>query len=431
MVKASDLFLTNTVKDGTISAKVALELAPVELIDSKINILSTPIYLYQTSIPIAISSAISYKNKQFLRSEVVDNAQTVDLGVALLANDYALSWGKNNEGGIGDGTTTNRSSPVSVLGGRKISQVITSNVYNGTLSVFKSALDFDGYAWSWGSNSSGQLGDGTTNDRSSPVSVISECQFVTISTGDTAMISALDLSGCAWSWGNNSYGQLGDGTTTNRSSPVSVLGDMNFVAIRGTVAVDINNKVWSWGLNDNGQLGDGTTTDKSSPVLMLGSVGSSGNVTALAKGQSFAVMLTNKGNCYTVGINNFGQLGDGTIINKSTPILLNNRFVQIASGSYHTLGLDSDGVIWSWGENLYGQLGDGTNIDRSVPISIFSDNKYIMIGASAVQSIAVDVDGYIWCWGNSSDGSLGSNSNNASIPVSVVGGYRSRLRKIY
>ncbi len=437
MVFATNWFSkTAKAQEGVASTKVADGMYSVNLVDTQLNLLSTPIYSYQTSVPFMINNIQYFKYKQLLRYEVIDNAQTINAGAALVS-DYLWCWGRNDQGGLGNNTTTNTSSPVSVFGNNLFSQVVTQNQDNPS-TQFRAALDFNGLAWTWGLNSSGQLGNGTTANMSSPVSVIGGYQFCTIGTGDALMLSALDLSGNAWTWGYNYNGELGNnnsGGSANTSSPVAVAGGLNFVAIRGNTAIDISNNVWAWGLNNNGQVGDGTTTNRSVPVLMQGFPGSGGYTANIARGQSFAVLMTNKGICYAVGANNYGQLGDGTTTNRSSPVAMiagTNKFVQIACGAFHALGLDAYGVVWTWGNNTYGQLGNNTNNSSSSPVSIFSNNKYVMIGASANTSVAVDLDGYIWSWGNGIYGILGNNNTiDCSSPVSVLGGYRSRLQKIY
>jgi alpha-tubulin suppressor-like RCC1 family protein len=143
------------------------------------------------------------------------------------------------------------------------------------------AVDYSNYAWAWGTVTTGQLGNGAATNRSSPVSVIGDRQFAVppanvaelASKNVGAAFVILDTSGFAWSWGRNLEGQLGDGTVTNRSSPVSVLGGNQFKSLmlqdRIVGAVDKNNAVWTWGVNDMGQLGDGTLVGRSSPVSVV------------------------------------------------------------------------------------------------------------------------------------------------------------------
>src|SRR5437667_86445 len=135
-----------------------------------------------------------------------------------------------------------------------------------------------GAAYCWGSNFSGQLGDGTTTDRSSPVLVAGSVSFAAVRAAGNAFTCGVTSGGAAYCWGNNIYGQLGDGTTTNRSSPVLVTGGVSFAAVSAggdgghTCGVPAGGAVSCWGYNGSGQLGDGTTTNRSSPVLVTGGV---------------------------------------------------------------------------------------------------------------------------------------------------------------
>jgi alpha-tubulin suppressor-like RCC1 family protein len=177
---------------------------------------------------------------------------------------------------LGDGTTTDRRSPVSVVGG------FTDWVQIATGSYHTAAVRANGSAWCWGDNFSGQLGDGTTTRRSSPVSVVGGfTNWVQISAGGASNgehTAAVRANGTAWAWGGNPTGELGDGTTTARSSPVSVVGGFtDWVQISAggdfngqTVAVRANGTAWGWGYNISGMLGDGTTTSRRSPVSVVG-----------------------------------------------------------------------------------------------------------------------------------------------------------------
>ena len=185
---------------------------------------------------------------------------------ALDSQGYAWSWGRNTAGQIGDNTKTNRSSPVSVVGGKQFSQ-ISGGYY------FSVALDTQGYAWARGWNNVGQLGTNDGVSYSSPVSVVGGRQFVQLSWGSN-FICALDQQGYAWAWGANDVGQLGNNSSgTSISSPVSVVGGKQFVRISGgfsfVTALDAQGYVWSWGYNGEGQLGVGNTVSYSSPVMVV------------------------------------------------------------------------------------------------------------------------------------------------------------------
>jgi hypothetical protein len=183
---------------------------------------------------------------------------------ALLSDGTARCWGYNSDGQLGDGTTTQRLTPVAVSG-------LTNAVAIATGSYHTCALLSDGSARCWGGNNNGQLGDGTTTKRLTPVTVIGLTNTVAIAGGDFHTC-VLRSNGTARCWGHNTFGQLGDGTTTQRTTPVTVSGLTNAVAVAGghfyTCALLSNGGARCWGDNDNGQLGDGTTTERHTPVVV-------------------------------------------------------------------------------------------------------------------------------------------------------------------
>jgi len=183
---------------------------------------------------------------------------------------------------------------------------------------------------------------------------------------------ALRNDGTVWAWGRNNYGQLGDGTTTERHTPVQVANLTGVQAIAGgfshSLALRSDGTVWAWGRNSKGQLGDGTTTNRTTPVQVLNLTG----VQAIAGGFFHSLALKSDGTVWAWGYNHFGQLGDGTTANRTIPVQVADLTgVQaIAAGSDHSLALRNDGTVWAWGWNYLGQLGDGTTANRSIPVQV-------------------------------------------------------------
>jgi alpha-tubulin suppressor-like RCC1 family protein len=164
-----------------------------------------------------------------------------------------------------------------------------------------------------------------------------------------------------WTWGNNSFGQLGDGTTTERHIPVQVgpaAAKWQSVAAgrQHTVAVRTDGTLWAWGSNFDGQLGDGTTTNRHFPI----------------------------------------QVGTNT------------NWQSVAAGHYHSLGLRKDGTLWAWGKNQYGQLGDGTDIFRNTPVHIGAGFTWLSVAGGQFYTLAVRADGTLWSWGGFSGYALGT-----------------------
>jgi alpha-tubulin suppressor-like RCC1 family protein len=178
------------------------------------------------------------------------------------------SWGANS-GRLGDGTIAAKSSPVSVVGG--FTDWCAASAGNGHSLGVRS----NGSLWSWGCNSFGQLGDGTTTSRLSPVSVVGGFADWCAASAGEAHSLGVRSNGSLWSWGTNTNGRLGDDTITNRSSPVSVVGGFTdwcaaSAGSRQSFGIRTNGSLWAWGCNSFGQLGDDTIFDKSSPVSVIG-----------------------------------------------------------------------------------------------------------------------------------------------------------------
>ncbi|MCL2712684.1 MAG: hypothetical protein FWD37_05385, partial [Methanomassiliicoccaceae archaeon] len=229
---------------------------------------------------------------------------------------------------------------------------------------------------------------------------------------------ALKSDGTVWAWGLNNYGQLGDGTTTNRPNPVQVVGeggndfltDVKAIAAGDyhTVALKSDGAVWAWGLNNYGQLGDGSTDDISTPVQVVGEDddGFLTNVKAIAAGNNHTVALKNDGTVWAWGRNNSGPLGDNTVTNSHTPVQVLkgtstsmddylHDVIAIAAGGQHTIALKGDGTVWALGRNTEGQLGDGTTIQRRTPVQVtdIPISAMISIAAGESHSLALLSDG--------------------------------------
>ena len=246
------------------------------------------------------------------------------------------TWGKNNVGQLGTGNVTSRSSPNTTAAALAGDWQRIACGYEHVVAV-----KTDGSLFSWGRNTSGALGSGTTTSRSSPVSIAGST-WTTVSAGFNCS-AATKSDGTLWLWGDNTKGQLGDGTTTNRSSPVTttVAGTTwKQVAIGrvSTAAVKNDGSLWTWGDNSTGTLGNGTTTDRSSPNTVVGA-GLNWNRVAVgqlnATGGGFAMAIKNDGTLWTWGSDASGQLGDGATTNRSSPVTTitgGNNWKVIAAG---------------------------------------------------------------------------------------------------
>jgi alpha-tubulin suppressor-like RCC1 family protein len=309
----------------------------------------------------------------------------------------------------------------------------TPKVIGGMLGGSGYAIKDDGTVWAWGRNNYGQLGDGTTTNSSTPVQVtdpLDDSGFLTdvvdiAASGleeifaNTGSAYALKGDGSVWAWGNNTYGQLGDGTNDNSSVPVQVVGLSNITSISAGIAHGIALKggvapeVWAWGYNDSGQLGDGTTTSSNVPVQVNGLAGI---ITAVAANYFTSYILDSSGDVYAWGWNQLGQMGDGTAsgtaVTAPTQSSVSN-ITEIATGGAHILALDTDGNVWSWGYGQYGQLGNGSTAAAAPTPAMIADlTDVIHVYGGAFHSLALKSNGEVWGWGANQVGELGGSIPN-------------------
>lgn len=282
-----------------------------------------------------------------------------------------------------------------------------------------------GNPWAWGWNSNGQLGDGTTLTRTTPVQVSGLTNVVAVAAGAGGLYSlAVKSDGTVWVWGDNAYLQQANGSNVLRLTPVQVSGLTNVVAVAGgglhSLALRSDGTGWAWGLNNRGQLGDGTTTTRGTPILVSGMT----NVGAVAAGYLHSLALKLDGSLWAWGDNGHGQLGDGTTLDRTTPVPVNGltNVVAAAGGLVHSLALKSDGTLWAWGDNSYLQLGDGTNVSRLTPVKVSGLTNVVAVAAGNMHGLAIKSDGTVWAWGDNTFGALGNGTTtNRSTPGQVSG----------
>ena len=351
------------------------------------------------------------------------------------------SSGFNNSGQLGDNSQSNRSSPVSVVGGFT-DWVSVSCGTNHTVGLLS-----DGTLWSFGGNNRGQLGIGviefiTMNYRSSPVSVVGGfTDWVSVSSSNDQTL-AIKSDGTIWGFGHNNNGQLGDNSGSNRSSPVSVVGgftDWESVSSGSyhTVGLLSDGTLWSFGNNYHGQLGIGLSgyTARSSPVSVIGGFTDWESVSC---GGNHTVGIRSNGTLWSFGYNYDGQLGIGLsgYYSRSSPVSVVGGFTDwesVSSGRAHTVGIRSNGTLWSFGRNTFGSIGDGTTEDRSSPVSVvggFTDWVSVSCGTRHTMGIREDtIFQYksAWSFGRNNFGQLGDGERgyyvDRSSPVSVVGNF--------
>jgi hypothetical protein len=347
----------------------------------------------------------------------------------VIDHDVTKAWGANGYGQLGIGGKLNQSTPKEVA----VAVTYSSVSIGGAHTV---ALDTDagGTVSAWGHNSSGQLGVGTLVTKTLPTQVVTSLEGPPL-TGVKAIAAggkhtlAIASDDTVLAWGSNLTGQLGDGTLVSKSVPVKVSLDVGVtitaVAAGGdfSLALKSDGTVLAWGNNSKGQLGDKTFVARSSPVTVAGLSG----ITAIAAGGSHALALKDNGIIYAWGYNEFGQLGDGTITSSNEAVmvvkpeaLLLLLPTAISAGLDHSVAIIG-GKVYAWGYNYYGQLGNGAALKSYSPVKMLEKQVLKLNGADLTDiveiiatghhCIARDISGNVWTWGRNTHGQLGDGSS--------------------
>jgi len=351
---------------------------------------------------------------QFAWQKVAMAAAWIFVPVALWASGGQLwSMGQNSNGQLADGTYTSRSNPAQVVSG--IAEVASGgSATEGSHTLY---LKTDGTLWAMGYNLYGQLGDGTTTNRLTPVQVASSVSKVSAGINHSLF---LKTNGTLWAMGFNQYGQLGDGSTTNRATPVQIDSGVSAVAAGGnhSLYLKTNGTLWAAGYNNFGQLGDGTKpTNQATPVQVAT------GVSALAAGGTHSLFLKTDNTIWVMGWNASGQLGVGpaySYLGSPTQLVVTGSVRAIAAGNQHSLFLKTDGTLWAMGQNLFGQLGDGTMPTvQKTPVLV--TDRVGALAAGASHSYFLKTDRTLWAMGLNTAGQLGDGATtNRSTPVPVA-----------
>jgi len=290
-------------------------------------------------------------------------------------------------------------------------------------------IEFPGL-WLWGYNVYGELGDSTVTNKSSPVQTIAGGTNWKQVAGGFYHTAAIKTDGTLWTWGYNSYGGLGDSTITNKNSPVqTIAGGTNWKQVAGgyfhTAAIKTDGTLWTCGYNFYGELGDSTITNKSSPVQTI--TGGT-NWKQVATGYFHTAAIKTDGTLWLWGYNLDGELGDSTTVTgRSSPVQTiagGTNWKQVACSFDHTAAIKTDGTLWTWGYNGYGGLGDSTVTNKSSPVqTITGGTNWKQVACGTYHTAAIKTDGTLWTWGYNVTGQLGDSTiTNKNSPVQTIAG---------
>jgi alpha-tubulin suppressor-like RCC1 family protein len=340
--------------------------------------------------------------------------------LAIDSDGNLWAWGSDNDGQIGNGATTgNITAP---------QQVSTDTTYIAIAAggYYSLALDADGNLWTWGSDSYGQLGNGSASapDVTTPTQVSAGTTYTAIAAGYGHSL-AIDTDGNLWTWGWDGNGQLGNGGASgaNVTTPTQIVSGTTYTTVTAgfghSLAIDTDGNLWTWGSDSYGQLGNGSAsaTDITTPTQV-----SSGTVhTTIAAGGSHSLAIDTDGDLWAWGWDLYGQLGNGSVsaadVTTPTQVSTGTTYTAIAGGSIHSLAIDTSGNLWAWGFNNNGQLGNGTAsaVNVTTPTQVSTGTTYIAIAAGHHHSLALDADGKLWAWGLDSSGQIGNGSATANV----------------
>jgi alpha-tubulin suppressor-like RCC1 family protein len=332
---------------------------------------------------------------------------------------YAIG-GNSTSGRLGISDTEDRSVPTIIAGGG-INWSIVGNC---------SAIKTDGTLWTWGNNGFGEIGDGTLDPRSSPVNIPGTNWCLANKNLSTL---AIKTDGTLWTWGYGSYGQLGDDSAIDKCSPVTTVGGgtnwcTGISADCSMSAIKTDGTLWTWGTNQYGQLGSDLYSDMSSPVTTAGGGTNWCSVTGGYK--SFGAIKTD-GTLWNWGRNQFGSLGINDAASwADSPVTTaggGTNWCKITKNNSTTFGLKTDGTLWGWGDNYDYNLGDGSRSDRSSPVTtVTGGTDWAKLGCGNSNYVpaggAIKTDGSLWLWG--SDSLILRSSSKVTQPTRYGGLYK-------
>ena len=357
---------------------------------------------------------------------------------AITKNGDLYCWGYNGEGQVGNGTTDNQLTPVKVLS--DVKSVSHSSYYSDSMNYYSavSAITKNGDLYCWGYNGEGQVGNGTTDNQLTPVKVLSDVKLVSFSGSIYPIVSAITENGDLYCWGHNKYGQVGNGSIENQTTPIKVLSDVKSVSYSGynysaVSAITKNGDLYCWGYNGEGQVGNGSTKTQTTPVKVLSNVRS----VSYSDYNYLAVSaITENGDLYCWGHNIYGQVGNGNTENQTTPIKVLSDVKSVSyfyylSAYYHSYpvvsAITENGDLYCWGDNRYGQVGNGSIENQTTPVKVLNGVKFVSYLDYVYPTVSVITEnGDLYCWGDNRYGQVGNGSTeNQTTPIKVLNDVKS------
>ena len=339
--------------------------------------------------------------------------------LALKADGTLWAWGQNTSGELGLSAASLTAQPTPAQVGTATWRAISGG------SAYSVAIRTDGTLWSWGFNGNGQLGNGTsttTVQAGPPVQVGTATTWQSVSAGAFHCL-ALQTDGTLWAWGFGGLGALGIlPLPANQTTPTQVGTATTWRSLSAgyshSVAVRTDGTLWTWGDNHYGQLGDGTTTQQNAPAQ----VAAGAPWQTVSAGQYYTTALRQDNAYWAWGYHSYGQLGNGRGPQLLPyPLATPATWRSVSAGAYYNLGIRPDGTLWAWGANTSGQLGLGSTTDQRLPVQVGTATTWQSVSAGYLHAAAVRTDGTLWLWGDNSTGALGDGTTTAQAMPTQLG----------
>jgi alpha-tubulin suppressor-like RCC1 family protein len=401
---------------------------------------------YQKALAVLFS--INYKDSNILVQQILDEHTNqllrMNIGgytsAAITSTNHILVWGNNSYGQLGDETTISKTVPYDITNQfyLNFNETITSIALGPSHSA---AVTSDGRIFTWGKNEFGQLGDGTTIDKKTPTDITAkfnlavEERLISVVLGYSHS-AAISSTGRVFTWGDNSSDKLGDETGINQVEPTDITEKFSLEADEKIISVDLGyfhsaalsstGRLFTWGSNSSGQLGNPAYTTKRKPAAINSyfDLAIDEKIICVSLGTRHSAAVTSRGRIFTWGDNTYGKLGDGTTTMKNIPADItvgfnlseDEKIISTSLGASHSAAITSLGRVFTWGSNSEGRLGNETRNDSDIPIDITKHfnlsvgETIYSIAVGAEHSAAISSLGQIYAWGYNMDGQMGDNT---------------------